>query len=111
MHGQLQALALAARQGVQRLPEGEVAQAHLLERGADLGRCGHLAVCLLEVCVRLLGGQFQHVGDVFAAQGVLEDVVGEAAAFAHLAGHVHATHDAQLHVNHAGTVAVRAGAI
>ena len=98
--GQLQPLGLAAGKRVGRLAQPHVVQAHVdqpLQPGLHLGLAA-------EERERLADGHLQHVGDVAAAVGHVEDLVAVAGAVALAALHVHVGQ--KLHVDLDVAVAV-----
>ena len=109
--GQLEPLPLAAGQGGERLAEGEVAEPDVGEPVQDLvgGRRFRLAVP--EELLSLGHRHREHLGDVSAAERVLQHRRLEPLPLAFLAGGFDGRHDAQVGVDHAGSVARGAGAL
>ena len=103
---ELEPLALAAGERRERLAEREVAEADVGERAE------HRPHRLLgEEARGLLDRHREHVGDVRAAQPVLEHLGGEALALAGLAGAHDAGHEREVGVDDAVALALRAGAL
>nr|BFF16926.1 hypothetical protein GCM10025730_04470 [Promicromonospora thailandica] len=109
--GELEALALAAGQGGQRLADGEVPEADVGQAPQDgVGRRGAGRAAAEE----LLGAGDRHaqdLGDVLVPEAVLEHGGLEASALALLAGGGDGVHEAELGVDDAGAVAGGAGAL
>ena len=76
--GQLHALGLAARERVGRLPQADVAQAHVVER---LEAVGHLGLAVEELH-GVVHGQLQHLVDALVLVLDVQDVLLELAAAA-----------------------------
>ena len=74
-------------------------------------RCRRLRLAGAEELVGLCHRHREHLADVLAAELVLEHLGLEALALAHLAGGGDTGHHRQVGVDHAGAVAVRAGAL
>ena len=109
--GELEALALAAGEGRQRLAEAEVAEPDVGQPGQDPVRGRRLGVALGEEPGGLVDRHGEHLADVAPAEVVLEHRRVEPLALAHLAGGGDAGHHPQVGVDDAGAVAVRAGAL
>jgi hypothetical protein len=104
--GELEPLALAPRQGRERLPDAEVAESDVDEAGED--RVGGARA---EEVVRLGHRHGEHLGDVLAVQLVLEHRGLESLALAELAHGSDPRHHGEVGVDDAVAVAVGAGAL
>ena len=111
LRGQLEPLALAAGERGERLAEAEVAEPDVGEPLEDLVRCRRLRLAGAEELLGLDHRHREHLADVLAAELVLEHLGLEALPLAHLAGGGDAGHHRQVGVDHAGAVAVGAGAL
>src|SRR5918994_1752730 len=109
--GQLEPLPLAAGRGGEGLAELEVAEPDVGEPVEDLvgGRRAGLAVA--EELLGLDDRHREHLADVAAAEVVVQDRSLEPLPLALLTGGGDAGHHRQVGVDHAGAVAVRAGAL
>ncbi len=101
--GELEPLALAARQGGERLSQGQIAQAHVVEPLQDLGD-GRLG----EEVHRVRNAHLIDVADGSAAQPVLQHFGQEALALAGLAGGGHGIEMGEVGIDDPQAVAVRA---
>jgi hypothetical protein len=101
--GELEPLAFAARQSGERLAQGQIAQAHIVESLQDFGD-GRLG----EKVNRVRNAHLIGVADGFAAQPVLQHFGQEALAMAGLAGGDHGVEMGEVGIDDAQPVAVRA---
>src|SRR4051812_26504086 len=107
---QLEALTLTAGERRQRLPDGQIAEPDIGESLEDHVGSWRLGLARAEEGLGLGHGHREYLADVTPAKVVVEDVGLESLAAADLAHRLDRGHDAELGVDDAGSVAVRAGA-
>ncbi len=111
LHRELEALALTAREGRQRLSEAHVAEADVGEAVQNGMGGRHVGVTAAEELLGLRDGHREHLGDVFATEEVLEHLRLKALGVAVVAGAGDGVHEAEFGVDHAGALAGWAGAL
>src|SRR5699024_12710135 len=107
--GELEPLALTAGERGQGLTDRQVAQAHVLHAPQQPRRSRHGGALGGEQLAGCGDGEGEHLGDVPAAEGVLEHVGAEAPALALLARGLDGLHEPELGVDDPGAPAHRAG--
>src|SRR5690606_31335372 len=109
--GQFETLALTAREGRQRLAQLQVAEADVGQPQEDLVGGRHLGLTGGEELDRLLDRHLEDVGDVAAAQRVLEHGVLETSPLAVLTDGGDGVHETELGEGDARSLAGRAGTL
>ena len=103
---ELEALPFAAGERIERLPEGQVAEAHVGHAAED-----RLRGPFRDERGRLVDRHRQHLGDVLAVEGVVEHVVAEPRPLAQLAPRLDALREAEVRDDDPETLARGARAL